>query len=517
MLTYLKMKRVFLPLIVVVFLIVVFGIFGNKNPKYQTVEVVKADFSQEVSVTGKVVAANNVLLGFETGGKVTKINVKVGDSVKAGQTLAYVGSGDAYASYLGAEARLEQERARLGALQSGNRPEDIQISQIALDNAMSSLTQSKEALISSIRDSYAKSDNSIRVYIDPLYRDPRNVNPQVIGYGSYELNSLLNSKRADVGIMLQEWNATIAGLNAVNYDVKYVNEAKNKLETVRAFLDLVATLPFRPSDGSSSAYSDATIASYQSNISVARSSVASAISSLNSSLQSYESAVSVVNTTQATLALKKAGSRPEDINVQQAAVKSAEASLLQTQSSLAKTTLVVPFDGTVTKVDLTLGQIVAPNTQGISMISNVNFEINSFIPEADIAKVKVGDKARVSLDAYGEDVMFTAIITKIDLSDTQVEGVSTYKTVLQFVGADERIRSGMTANVDIVNGVRTGVLSIPQSALITKDGNKTVLVIKSNNKTESRSIQTGQIDANGNIEVVSGVSEGETIVTNPVK
>jgi HlyD family secretion protein len=146
------------------------------------------------------------------------------------------------------------------------------------------------------------------------------------------------------------------------------------------------------------------------------------------------------------------------------------------------------------------------------MISDANFEVESFIPEADIAQIHIGDTGTTTLDAYGDSVSFVVVVTAIDLSETEVDGVSTYKTTLQFTETDDRILSGMTANIDLVSETRSGVLSIPQSAVTSKAGKRTVMVRNTAGKTETRDVRTGSRDNAGNIEVLEGVAEGETII-----
>lgn len=75
----------------------------------------------------------------------------------------------------------------------------------------------------------------------------------------------------------------------------------------------------------------------------------------------------------------------------------------------------------------------------------------------------------------------------------------------------------MTANIDIQNETRTGVLNIPQSAIINTEGKKTVLLIDEKGKTKSQIIKTASLDGKGNIEIVEGLTEQQKIVTNPPK
>ena len=92
-----------------------------------------------------------------------------------------------------------------------------------------------------------------------------------------------------------------------------------------------------------------------------------------------------------------------------------------------------------------------------------------------------------------------------------VEGVATYKTTLLFAVRDERIKSGLTANVDIFGERRGGVMVVPQRAVISKDGGKFVKVLRGG-KIEEMKVVAGLRGSDGNIEIISGVSEGDEIL-----
>lgn len=497
-----KLKKVYIPL---VFIVVVIGsvIFfgGNSNKDYQTAQVVKSDFAQEVSVTGKVVAADDVTLAFETSGRIARVSAIVGTKFSKGASLASLGNGDLYAVLLQRQATLQAEQAELDELKNGTRPEELQI-------AESNFEQSEIALEDSIIESFVDSENAVRNNTDIFFRNPESSNPDLIDFSDYDDKTRIENTRIDIGDMLEKWKKSNTELEASGFEEKYINEARSNLSMVRSYLDeLVGAVSDMESEGS---IDDATIVTYKSNLSAARISVGNAISSLNSADQSYRNAKN-------NLALKEAGSTFATIQVQQATVKSAEAGVIQAQSALGDSVITAPFDGIVTKVDLSVGEFVSSGAPAINMISAANFEIESFIPEADIAKIIIGNKANVTLDAYGDKIVFPAIITEIDLSDTEVEGVSTYKTILQFEKADDRIKSGMTANIDIQNEVRKDVLNIPQSALINTEGIKTVLVMDDGGKTKSQTIKTGSLDGLGNIEIIEGLNEGDRVVTNPPK
>ncbi len=148
------------------------------------------------------------------------------------------------------------------------------------------------------------------------------------------------------------------------------------------------------------------------------------------------------------------------------------------------------------------------------MMSVGTFEIESYVPEVSIAQIKLEDVARISLDAYGDSVLFDAKVVSIDPAETIRDGVSTYKVKLQFGDKDDRIKSGMTANVSIVIFNKPNVIVIPGGAIFNKDGKKFVQ-IKSDNKISDQEIVLGDVSSLGQTEIVSGLKDGDMVILNP--
>ncbi|MEK7452972.1 MAG: efflux RND transporter periplasmic adaptor subunit, partial [Patescibacteria group bacterium] len=225
------------------------------------------------------------------------------------------------------------------------------------------------------------------------------------------------------------------------------------------------------------------------------------------------------------LALKRAGATDEQIDAQEnrviqaeanvaqqkAIIKQTEASVVSYKSQLAKADIYAPINGIVTKQETKIGEVVALNKIVVSIISESAFEIKVNIPEADIAKVKIGNSARVTLDAYGDDLLFKGKVIAIDPAETVIEGVSTYKTTLIFEDGNSKIKSGMTANVIILTGEKKGVTALPQRAVILKNGDRFVRIIKSGD-IEDRIVHTGLKGSDGMLEILDGVNEGDEVV-----
>lgn len=507
--TILRKPKVFILLAIIIALAGFMLYRSSSTSNIQSFKVQSSTFVQEVAVTGKVVAAKDVSMGFEQAGRVSKVNVAVGDKVYTGQTLASLQSGDVYASILQRQAQVDVETAKLAQVQRGSRLEDITLAQSDVDGAQSTVSQSLQSLVDTIKDSLSKSDDAIRSRVDQLYKNPRSVTPEVVAFDNYALRQSVNDQRLQVGEMLTAWQSSISSLTPSSMNDSYVIETRAHLNQVRNILnDLSNGLSSLQANG---AITQTTIDKYKNDISTALSNISQAISALSSADQNNRLAKSALERAQQTLTLKKNGSTQEDIATQAAQLKSAQAQLESANASYMKTVIRAPFSGLITKADIKAGEIASPNTPVISVISESQYEMESYVSENDIAKVKVGQTAKVTLDSYGKDIVFDAQVVEVDPAETIQSGVTTYKTKLQFKQADSRIKSGMTANITITTAETPATIVVPQEAVFLEAGEKVVTVLSDGKKTNKR-VVTGGINTDGNIEIVSGLSVGDTII-----
>ena len=466
-------------------------------------------FVQEVAVTGKVVAAEDVSMGFEVSGRVSNVNVKVGDKAYEGQTLASLSSGDASANILQRQAALDSEIAKYDQIKKGTRDEDLAIAESDRAGTATTYNQNMQSLVDQIKDSYAKIDDSIRTRVDQLFTNPRSVNPEVLAFDDYNLKLSVNDQRLKIGEHLISWQKELATLDTYSLNEAYIKEAHDSLNSMRAFLnDLSNGVSTLHAGG---ALTQSTLDGYKNDISSARTNISLAISTLSTSEQTYRTSKTAAIKAEQQLTLKTNGSTAEDIAAQAAQVKSARAQLENARAVFGKTLISAPFSGLVTKVDIKEGEIASPNTPVISLISASSYEMESYVSENDISKVKVGQTAKVTLDSYGKDVIFTAKVVQVDPAETVLNGASTYKIKLQFTANDDRIRSGMTANITIETASKPASIIVPQEAVFLEKGEK-VVTVESNGKNVNKKVETGGINTAGEIEIVSGLAVGDKII-----
>ena len=243
-------------------------------------------------------------------------------------------------------------------------------------------------------------------------------------------------------------------------------------------------------------------------------------------------------------------------------VESASASVKEAKDNLGRTSIYAPVDGTISKLAVELGETVLGTQQmaGTEMmrvadLSNMEVEVD--VNENDIVKIAIGDSAKVEVDAYLKKE-FKGIVTSISnsasatLSADQVTNFKVKVRILKESYADLLVgkptkyspfRPGMTATVDIITTRKENVIAVPISAVVmrtdttssrkafvdekqTGDDEATdepviknekryeCVFVKVNNKVKLRIINTG-IQDDTYIEVLSGLKNGETIVTGP--
>ncbi|MEI7513488.1 MAG: efflux RND transporter periplasmic adaptor subunit, partial [bacterium] len=200
-------------------------------------------------------------------------------------------------------------------------------------------------------------------------------------------------------------------------------------------------------------------------------------------------------------------------SVQEAKVKSFQASLDAIKTQIEKTYIRAPFSGIISKQDAKVGEAISPSMSLVSLISE-SYEIEAYIPELNISGVDVKDKARVNLDAFGTSAEFGAVVIQIDPAETIKDGVATYKVRLAFENADSRIKPGMTANIKIETGKKDNVSILPLRAIVTTNGVSTIK-IKTNDEPIIKEIKIGDKDSRGNVEVISGLAPEDKVLLNP--
>jgi HlyD family secretion protein len=237
-------------------------------------------------------------------------------------------------------------------------------------------------------------------------------------------------------------------------------------------------------------------------------------------------------------------------------VQSASASVNEAKDNLGRTTIYSPADGTISVLNVELGERVLGTQQmagtELLRVANLNnMEVEVDVNENDIVKIKIGDEANVEVDAYLKK-KFKGVVTSISnsasttLTSDQVTNFKvkvrilkeSYQDLLEGKPASySPFRPGMTATVDIITTTKTNVLAVPISSVVVKSDTTAVkdfkvedpnekktapkndkkfecVFVKVGDKAKIRIIKTG-IQDDTNIEVMSGLKPGDVVITGP--
>ncbi len=479
----LKNKYAIIGFVVVVLLVVVLSVSGKDDAAFESAQVAFADVVQEIDVTGKIAPEEKADLAFENTGVLAYLGVKVGDTVVKGQVLGSLDSREARAVYQSAQANVLAERAKLDEIEKGTRREELSISG-------ASYTNESRALVNTARDTFAQIDDMLFESIDTLFRNGDSYNPVLLLYVSSDTRKKeIENLRVSLKESIENWNDIYVNANpSVDQVSAFTRETLTKTKTL---IDKMNQYARDNSDKQ-------TLSGAQT-----------AFATLN---KNYIDAQAMYDDARGNLVLKQAGSTSQSVQAQRAKTEQAIADAATKEAVLQKMTLVAPFDGVVTLVEPVVGETVNANTVVFSVMTADRYKIEVFVPESNISKVSVGNSATVRLDAYGDTASFSATVSKIDPAETVIEGIPTYKVTLSIV-ADPRIRSGMTADINILTARKENVLTVPTRALIDRKGQIFVRVVTGKTYAEVP-IVIGLKGSNGNTEVISGIEAGKNVRTN---
>ncbi|MBI2070944.1 MAG: HlyD family efflux transporter periplasmic adaptor subunit [Elusimicrobia bacterium] len=177
------------------------------------------------------------------------------------------------------------------------------------------------------------------------------------------------------------------------------------------------------------------------------------------------------------------------------------------------TPLVAPLSGIVIARAVEPGQTVT--SQDAVLVMSNRLIIKAQVDETDIGSIRVGQEAKVQLDAYPQQEI-PARVDHIAYEAKTVNNVTVYEVEVAPARVPDFMRSGMTANVTFIIAVKENILLLPAEALQNEKGHTRVFLPSASKKRlDTRDIKTGVSDGK-RVEVVSGMNEGEKVLVRQV-
>jgi RND family efflux transporter MFP subunit len=211
------------------------------------------------------------------------------------------------------------------------------------------------------------------------------------------------------------------------------------------------------------------------------------------------------------LARKTAGMKSEAIRAKKLLSEQARENVKTLIVQVKNGVLTSPIDGRVVMLDARLGETSSLGKILARVSKSDDFIIEARVPESDIAKVKTGMHAVVTFDAFSTSEKFDAEVTDIDTAATVVQGVVSYVVKFHLSDLDDRLKEGMTANIDIETAKRESAPVVPFRALFKENGITYAEVKRGENSFEKVVVTTGLEGDEGVIEILSGLKEGDEV------
>ena len=196
-----------------------------------------------------------------------------------------------------------------------------------------------------------------------------------------------------------------------------------------------------------------------------------------------------------------------------AQLTNAELALEQAKLRLKNAQLIAPFDGTISELNISIGQQVGTGglQSAIVLADLSSFHIDVGIDETSVGALADEQPVVITIDAL-PDEQLTGRVNRIAPVATEQGGVVNYKVVIGLDKTEAAVRGGMSANVDIITETREGVLLVPNWTIrIDRSTGKAYVNVRRGDKVEEVEIATGLRNANES-EVKSGVNEGDELV-----
>lgn len=486
-------------------------------------EVKRENISQEIYEFGVIKQGEEIGLGFMAGGTIDDIKVKAGQTVSASQILASLDETALTIRLSQAKDNLALIQAERQKLLTGLTPAEIKIYEVTLDNAEQSVTAAEKSLadarrnlLNKIKDAYVKSDDAIRNNTDQFFLYPRETDATInINVNDPSLKIDIGLGRINIETKLEQWKNEIDTLNGSS-DLKGVSdEALDNLHYINEFLSKVAlAVNDLPTYSTTPVLNVTSIRTYTT---TARTNISSALSSLSTSIEAFNRAEAAFKTAQGSLTsaesqlnLASASPRSEDLSLYQSKVASAQAEVRLLEKQLADLIIEAPSQGIITEVKRRPGEVLSPGEPLIMFLADNPFNLEANIYEGEIANIEPGDEVEIELVAFSGQKFYGQVVS-IDPVGRLIEGAVHFRVIVDVPNLPTGTRPEMTADIIIRAGHRDGALTLPEAALRRENGKAKVLLLVSRNQTEEREVVTGIRSNTGQVEIISGLKEGDKV------
>ena len=498
--------------IIILIVILLLGYWGygkitdtTGEVRYMMAKVARGNIVSSVVGSGQVSALSQIDIKPDVSGTITYVGVEPGDEVTSGKLLFSLDSTTAQKAVRDAEINLQNAELSLQKLQIQNSNENTNANKTEVYsdgfNAIATAFLDLPSTLSGIKDLLSETNLS-----DGAARQSGNT---AINYRDTAESAYYTAERA---YNKNKKNFSVLAYNSAPSDIEAsINETYNTTQllsgAIKSLNDYVNYLA--EDTGQRDNFTD-----YQDTLSEYTNTINSDSSTLlvaKTDIQDYKDLLPTNNI---------------DLESALITVTQKENALTDAKQDLADYYIRAPFDGIIASVPVIKGDNASSSTTLGTVITAERVATIS-LNEIDIARVQLGQKVTLTFDAI-TDLVLAGKVAEIDSIGTVSSGVVNYNVKISFDTSDERIKPGMTVSADITTETKENVLLVPGGAVKTLNNESFVQVfnpeiylasgsqgIASGRTPEQKKVVVGASD-DTNVEILSGLQEGEQIVTRTI-
>lgn len=522
--------------LVIVVAIAAVGFWGYStlHPKaaaasISTVTVSRGDVSATVSSSGTVISPGDIAVAPTTSGTLAQINVKVGQSVHAGQVLAQIDTTSLKSAVAQAQSSLIQAQANLTNAQA-TADTTASTTAIQLQNDQTAVTTAQNNYAyqqTLIAASQATDQTTVQTALSKLDSDKTTTSQNVAVYQS-NVDSAKNSL-ASAQLTYNNYEGLYGPSGITLAFCNSINTINSNCTTLVQDNNAVVS--------AQSAYNNALI-TQQQNLAKDAQTIASDQQSYNDALsaaalnvkknaQTLASAQASIDSAQSALKLfqlqNSNSTTATTIAVDQAQITVAQSNLVTAQKNLAGATVTAPVSGKVASISNTLiGATISPNTTptngstgatGFIVLTDVGgLQVTAGFSESDVAKIAVGQSASMAFTAL-PDAVGDAKVSNVALLPTTSSGATTYTVTFQLTGKVAGLKPGMTATATVTVADSPNAISVTSRAVTTRGQISTVNVVTTvkGKQVETPTPVVVGVVGDSSDEILSGLKVGQLV------
>ncbi len=468
---------------------------GRSAPNVSVAPVEIRDIVQTFDATGNMEAPLNVKIAPKITGRIEYLQVREGDKVRKGDVLVRIDTSQV-------EADVRQQQAAVAEAQY--RLAQAKLTQGSNDTGITSqIRQQKAAADTAVAD-YEQTQQNYSAQVASAQANITDSDGKIANAEAAIANAQasINAAQANLENARAKNNRTTDLYNKGFVSTQAMEDAQAALKVAEASVESAKGLLL-----SANALRDSAVAQKRVAVQQAKIVTTKGAADIKSAQARVVQANAAVDYAQSNISQKAA--YKQSISALSSAVDAAKAGLRSAQARRADTVLISPLDGFVTARYVDPGAVVTAGQPAISVQFMKQIWVSVAVPEEIVAKLHIGQSAKVTPDAF-PDSRFAGSIIQINPSADPQSRQFTIRVILD--NSRSLLKPGMFAHVMLDTERVRGTMAVPREAVQHDDNGDYVVVAGADGKAKQQRVITGESDAEY-ISIRQGLSTNDKVVT----